>query len=149
MEAERTQPPVPLPSPAMGRARRDHPLQAAPRFTPVHRGEAVDAGDDLGDGDRPPRAAPVRVRGRLRSTLLGLGVGTAVGLAGIAMAFSILAIPLFFVASTEPGSGAHRDLVQKGLFYVALPFGGVVGILGGIGVGIWYGRGGRLPEDPR
>jgi hypothetical protein len=87
--------------------------------------------------------------GRLRSTLLGLGVGTAVGAAGLAIAFSILAIPLFFVASTEPGGGAHRDLVQKGLFFVALPFGGVVGLLGGIVVGVWYGRGGRLPEDRR
>jgi hypothetical protein len=149
MEAERTQRRVPLPSPAMARARRDHPLQAAPRFTPVHRGEVVDVEADLDGRDRPPRSTVPRARGRLRSTLLGLGVGTAVGLAGIALAFSILAIPLFFVASTEPGSGAHRDLVQKGLFYVALPFGGVVGVVGGIGVGIWYGRGGRLPDDRR
>jgi hypothetical protein len=73
----------------------------------------------------------------------------AVGLAGIAIAFSILAIPLFFVASTEPDSGTHRDLVFKGLFYVALPFGAVAGVLGGIVVGIWYGRGGRLPDDRR
>jgi hypothetical protein len=155
MGAERTQRAVPLPSPGMARPARDQPLRAAPRFTPVLRGELVEP--DLGDdpdhdahdpADRAADPAPAR-RSRLRSALLGVGVGVAVGVAGIAMAFSVLAIPLFFVASTEPGSGTHRDLVFKGLFYVALPFGVVVGVLGGIVAGIWYGRGGRLPEDHR
>jgi hypothetical protein len=134
----------------MARPTRDQPLHAAPRFTPVHRDglAELDIGAAPAEGS-PALPRPVRVRSRLRSTLLGLGVGGAVGLAGIAMAFSVLAIPLFFVASTEPDGGAHRDLVLKGLFYVALPFGVVVGVLGGVVVGIWYGRGGRLPEDHR
>jgi hypothetical protein len=79
--------------------------------------------------------------------LLGLGIGAGVGVAGIAIAFSIVAIPLFIVASTEPGSGLNRDLVRTGLFSVALPFGAVTGTAAGIAVGVWYARGGRLPRD--
>jgi hypothetical protein len=124
----------------MARPRRDQPLRAAPRFTPVGTAVAVEA-------DRPPAPATVP-RSRWRSVLVGLGVGAAVLVAAAGLAFSIVAIPLFFVASTEPGSGAHRDLVEKGLFFVALPFGGITGVLGGLVAGIWYGRGGRLP-DPR
>ena len=79
--------------------------------------------------------------------LLGLGIGAGVGVAAVAIAFSIVAIPIFIVASTEPGSGLNRDLVRTGLFKVALPFGGVAGIAVGVLVGIWYARGGRLPRD--
>jgi hypothetical protein len=79
--------------------------------------------------------------------LLGVGIGAGVGVAGIAIAFSIVAIPLFIVASTEPGSGLDRDLVRTGLFKVALPFGAVAGLAAGILVGVWYSRGGRLPRD--
>ena len=86
-------------------------------------------------------------RSRVRSVLLGLGIGTGVGVAGIAVAFSIIAIPLFIVASTEPGSGLDRSLVRRGLFQVALPFGLVAGIGAGVLVGIWYARGGHLPTD--
>jgi hypothetical protein len=82
-----------------------------------------------------------------RSALLGAAVGFAIAVAGIAIAFSIVAIPLFIVASTEPGSGLDRDLVRTGLFRVALPFGLVAGLATGIAVGVWYGRGGRLPRD--
>jgi hypothetical protein len=70
-----------------------------------------------------------------------------VGVAGVAIAFSIVAIPIFIVASTEPGSGLNRDLVRTGLFKVALPFGLVTGVAVGILVGLWYARGGRLPTD--
>ena len=96
-----------------------------------------------------PHAGPERgePRSRARSVLLGLGIGAGVGVAGIAIAFSIVAIPLFIVASTEPGSGLNRDLVRTGLFKVALPFGAVAGIAAGILVGVWYARGGRLPRD--
>lgn len=90
------------------------------------------------------RPAP---RSRARSILLGLGVGAGVGVAGIAIAFSIVAIPLFIVASTEPGSGLNRDLVRTGLFRVALPFGVITGIAAGVLIGLWYARGGRLPSD--
>lgn len=100
----------------------------------------------------PPRRSPLQAdpepdRARGRSVLLGLGIGLGVGVAGIAIAFSIVAIPIFIVASTEPGSGLNRDLVRTGLFKVALPFGGVTGIAAGVLVGVWYARGGRLPRD--
>ena len=108
----------------------------------------------------PPRRNPLQAepdpqagpdgderRSRVRSVLLGLGIGAGVGVAGIAIAFSIVAIPLFIVASTEPGSGLNRDLVRTGLFKVAVPFGGIAGIAAGILVGVWSARGGRLPRD--
>lgn len=101
--------------------------------------------------ETPSQAAPDRGAGaprtRLRSVLLALGIGTGVGVAGVAMAFSIIAIPLFIVASTEPGSGVDRGLVRKGLFHIALPFGLVAGVGAGVLVGVWYARGGRLPTD--
>ena len=106
----------------------------------------------------PPRERPLRAaalgtdaaaepRSRLRSTLVGLGIGLAVTVATVAVAFSIIAIPLFLIASTEPGQGLNRDLVRKGLFGVAIPFGAITGIAVGVAVGVWYGRGGRLPTD--
>lgn len=106
-------------------------------------------------GSRPPDPAPGEAGpvaagttpSRWRSTLLGLAVGAGVAVAGVAMAFSVVAIPLFVVASTEPGSGLNRDLVRTGLFKVALPFGLIAGLACGIAVGVWYGRGGRLPRD--
>ncbi len=79
--------------------------------------------------------------------LLGVGVGAGVGVAAVAIAFSIVAIPIFIVASTEPGSGLNRSLVRTGLFQVALPFGGLTGVVVGVLVGVWYARGGRLPTD--
>ena len=78
---------------------------------------------------------------------MGLAIGAVVGLAAVAIAFSIVAIPMFIVASTEPGSGLDRDLVRTGLFKVALPFGVISGLVVGVAVGVWYGRGGRLPTD--
>lgn len=92
-------------------------------------------------------AEPGAPRSRARSILLGLGVGAGVAVAGIAIAFSIVAIPLFVVASTEPGSGLNRDLVRTGLFKIALPFGVIAGIAAGVAIGVWYARGGRLPTD--
>lgn len=99
------------------------------------------------DPDPPSGPAADEPRSRLRSVLLGVGIGAGVAVAGIAVAFSIVAIPLFIVASTEPGSGLNRDLVRTGLFKVAVPFGAVAGIAAGILVGLWYARGGRLPRD--
>ena len=104
----------------------------------------------------PPRREPLRAaeptepsapRSRLRGLLVGLGAGVGVGLAGVAIAFSIIAIPLFMLASVEPDHGLDRSLVRTGLFHVAIPFGGVTGLVIGIAVGVWYGRGGRLPTD--
>jgi len=116
----------------MAQPRRTEPLRAAPR-------DAANApAGQLGDEPGP---------GRLRTVALGTAVGLGVAVAGVAIAFSIVAIPLFIVASTEPGSGLNRDLVRTGLFKVALPFGVISGLTAGIAVGIWYGRGGRLPRD--
>jgi hypothetical protein len=123
----------------MARPARDHPLQALPRFTPV--GSDGDADAESG----PSGPAPEARRSRLRSAGLGLGIGAAIGLAAIGIAFSILAVPLYFVASNDAGDH-HHDLIHKGLFFVALPFGLVSGTLVGIAVGVWYGRGGRLPD---
>jgi len=95
----------------------------------------------------PGVAGPDPVASRLRSVLLGVVVGLGVAVAGVAIAFSIVAIPLFLLASTEPGSGLNRDLVRTGLFKVAVPFGAVTGLVAGVVVGTWYSRGGRLPRD--
>jgi hypothetical protein len=105
--------------------------------------------------ERPLQAAaavPAEVlepaeRSRWRGALLGTGIGFAVGLAGIAISFSVIAIPLFMLAATDPERGVDRDLVRKGLFDVALPFGAITGLVIGIAVGVWYARGGRLPTD--
>ncbi|MGV3760386.1 MAG: hypothetical protein ACO1PW_12735 [Actinomycetota bacterium] len=109
----------------MAGAHRSEPLRAEP-LAPL---EATD----------PPS--------RARSIGLGLVVGLGIAVAGIAIAFSIVAIPLFIVASTEPGSGLDRSLVRTGLFKVALPVGVVSGVAAGVAVGLWYARGGRLPRD--
>lgn len=101
---------------------------------------------DVDDAAAVPATAEVQGSG-LRAVLVGGAIGFAVAVASIAIAFSIIAIPLFIVASTEPGSGLDRTLVRRGLFQVALPFGLVAGTATGIAVGIWYGRGGRLPRD--
>jgi hypothetical protein len=103
----------------------------------------------------PPRTTPLRAeavpgavpRSKVRSTLLGAGVGLGVGVAGMAIAFSIVAVPLFLLASTEGDAGLDRDLVRTGLFLVALPVGVLTGMVAAIVVGVWYARGGRLPAD--
>jgi hypothetical protein len=103
----------------------------------------------------PPRERPLQAAApgevarpsRLRSTLVGTGIGLAVMVAAVGVAFSIVAIPLFLIASTDPARGLDRDLVRKGLFGVAVPFGVIAGIAIGIAVGVWHGRGGRLPTD--
>jgi hypothetical protein len=84
---------------------------------------------------------------RLRGALTGIAVGLATGLAMIGVAFSIIAIPLYLLAMTDPDHGVDRHLVRTGLFNVALPFGLVTGVVAGVAVGVWRGRGGRLPTD--
>jgi ABC-type dipeptide/oligopeptide/nickel transport system permease component len=117
-----------------------------------------------GPGARAPRARPLTVadtpgdevvdttavtarHGRLPSVLLALGVAVGVGVAAVAIAFSVIAVPLYALASTEPGSGLDRSMVRRGLFGVAIPFGVVAGVVVGAVVGAWYARGGRLPGD--
>jgi hypothetical protein len=134
----------------MARSARDHPLRAAPRFTPLVDGELdPDAVLEAQPATSASPPSPGPRRPRLRSVAVGTGVGLAVSVAGVAIAFSIVAIPLYLLASTDPDHGLDRDLVRQGLFYVALPFGVVGGLLSGLGVGVWYGRGGRLPTHRR
>lgn len=102
-----------------------------------------------------PRTTPLRAdpplggeaRSKVRSTLLGAAVGLGVGVAAMGIAFSIVAVPMFLLASTEGDSGLDRDLVRTGLFLIALPFGVLTGVVAGAVVGVWYARGGRLPTD--
>jgi hypothetical protein len=117
---------------------REHPLRAAdrPLILPPTPSPTT-----------APTSALIPARSRLRGALLGIAIGVAVGLATIAIAFSVIAIPLFALAATDPARGVDRDLVRKGLFDVALPFGAVTGLVVGVAVGVWYGRGGRLPTD--
>jgi|GEM_PF-2938750 hypothetical protein len=110
----------------MASAHRSEPLRAEPV-------------DPIQVSEEPPS--------RGRSIAVGVAVGFGIAVAGIAIAFSIIAIPIFIVASTEPSSGLDRSLVRTGLFKVALPVGVVSGLAAGIAVGIWYARGGRLPRD--
>jgi hypothetical protein len=98
------------------------------------------------EGDLDHDEAPVR-HGALPSTLLAVGVAVGVAVAAIGIVFSIIAVPLYALAATDPASGLDRALVRRGLFGVALPVGVLVGIAVGVAVGIWYGRGGRLPQD--
>jgi riboflavin transporter FmnP len=84
---------------------------------------------------------------KLKSAALGFVIGTGVSLACAGIAFSVIAIPLYALASAEPGSGLNRDLIRKGLFNVALPFGLIAGVAIGCIVAVWYARGGRLPQD--
>jgi hypothetical protein len=91
-----------------------------------------------------PETAP---RSRVKAVLVGISIGVGVGVAAMAIAFSIVAVPMFLLASTEGDSGLDRDLVRTGLFGIALPVGALVGIVVGAVVGVWYGRGGRLPTD--
>jgi hypothetical protein len=91
-----------------------------------------------------PEAAPGP---RWRSILVGAAAGLGVGLCAVAIAFSIIAIPMYTLASFEPGQGLQRDTVRTGLLVVALPFGLLVGLATGITVGVWKARGGHLPRD--
>ena len=85
-----------------------------------------------------------------RAVRRGMGLVAAVGLGvGIAVAglvYSILAIPLYVIAQTDP-DGLDRPLIRTAFFNIALPAGVIGGIVAGVLVGVWYRRGGRLPED--
>jgi len=120
----------------MGADRRTRPLRAA--------APSAEPGPPAAEAPAEHGAAEAAAG---RSLLLGVVVALGVGLAATAIAFSIVAIPVFSLASTEPGSGLDRQLVRDGLFRVALPFGLLSGLVIGVLVGLWYRRGGRLPTD--
>lgn len=91
------------------------------------------------DADRPPD--------RRRGVLVGVGVGMAVGATALAIGMSIVALPLFFLASVlEPGGRIDHPFLREGLLHWALPIGLVLGLVSGVTVGVWVARGGRLPE---
>ena len=82
-----------------------------------------------------------------RPVLLAVVVGIGVGAAAVCFVFSLLAIPYLVVARLDPGHGLDRTAIRGGLFHVALPIGLLVGLLGGLAVGRWYRRGGRIPDE--
>ena len=83
-----------------------------------------------------------------RPVLLAVGVGVGVGLCAVAIAFSIIAIPLFALARfAEPGHGLNEPLIRNGLLHVAVPVGGVLGLVAGLATARWYRRGGHLPTE--
>jgi hypothetical protein len=83
-----------------------------------------------------------------RPVLLALAVGAAVGLACIGLVVSIIAIPFFALARfADPANGLDQPLIRTGLIKIALPAGLVLGSLAGVAVGLWYRKGGRLPEE--
>ncbi|MDQ2648274.1 MAG: hypothetical protein M3Z03_01825 [Actinomycetota bacterium] len=105
------------------------------------------AAADPGEAPAPADPVPVEPEPKRRSILVGVAAGLGVGLCAVAIAFSIVAIPMYTLASFEPGQGLQRDTVRTGLLVVALPFGLLVGLATGITVGIWKARGGHLPRD--
>ena len=83
---------------------------------------------------------------RRRGFALAGAVGLGVTIAVAGLTYSILAIPLYVFARTSP-DGLDRPLIRTAFFNVAVPAGVVVGLAAGILVGLWYARGGRLPEQ--
>ncbi len=99
----------------------------------------ADADADAVDPTEPE--TPVR-----RSVLLGVVVGIVVALAAMALIYSLIAIPMYVLAKTE-SSGLDRPFIRNGLLIWGLPIGIGLGMACGVVMGVWYGRGGRLPTD--
>src|SRR3546814_9823850 len=91
-------------------------IQAMARLAAGSSGSADGSDDVATTTDAAGDAPPLTPRSRLGSALLGIGIGAGVGVACIAIAFSIIAIPLYVLASTEPGSGLDRTLRRRRLF---------------------------------
>jgi hypothetical protein len=89
-----------------------------------------------------------RRAGWLRSAVLGAAIAFAVMVAATAIAFSIIALPLYFAARGESGDGLDSGLIRTGLFVIAIPVGALTGVVCGTLVTVWSLRGGRLPRDP-
>lgn len=83
-------------------------------------------------------------RGRGAALVAAVGVGVGIAVAGLT--YSLLAIPLYVFAQTDP-DGLDRPLIRRAFFNVAVPAGLLVGLAAGVVVGLWYHRGGRLPDD--
>jgi hypothetical protein len=81
-----------------------------------------------------------------RSLALAAGVGAAIGLAVIGVVYAIVAIPVYALAQSDP-HGLDRPLFRTALFHIAVPAGLGIGLVVGALVGVWYARGGHLPDD--
>jgi len=64
-----------------------------------------------------------------------------IGVAAAAIAFFLIAIPFYTLASFEP-NGLDRPIVRTGLFRIALPVGAVLGLAVAIASARWARRGG-------
>jgi len=84
--------------------------------------------------------------GLRRGAALVAAVAIGVGIAVAGLTYSVLAVPLYVFAQTDP-DGLDRPMIRTAFFNVALPAGLVVGLIAGVLVGLWYARGGRLPDD--
>lgn len=81
-----------------------------------------------------------------RGVGLVAAVTVGVGIAIAGLTYSVLAIPIYVLAQTD-SDGLDRPLIRTAFFNIALPAGIVAGIAAGVLVGLWYARGGRLPDD--
>jgi hypothetical protein len=75
-----------------------------------------------------------------------IAVGVGVGIGAAAIAFFLIAIPFYTLASFEP-NGLDRPIVRTGLFRIALPVGALIGLAVGIAVARWARRGGAWRLD--
>ena len=88
-----------------------------------------------------PDKGPLR-----RSLLVGFAIGVPVAIAAAAVAYAIVAIPMYTLAQADP-HGLDRPFFRHALVRIALPVGAAIGLVIGSVVGVWYRRGGRLPTD--
>ena len=83
-----------------------------------------------------------------RPWLPSVALGFGLGLAGMAVALSEVAFPLFLLARVlEPANGLDRPFVRTGLLAVALPAAVVAAVVAGLVGGRWYRRGGRWARE--
>jgi hypothetical protein len=90
-----------------------------------------------------PPVAPVRSPRSLGSSI---AIGVGIGIAAAAIAFFLIAIPFYTLASFEP-NGIDRPVVRTGLFRIAMPVGVVLGVVVGAVSGWWVRRGGSWTVD--
>jgi len=69
-----------------------------------------------------------------------------IGVAAAAIAFFLIAIPFYTLASFEP-NGLDRPIVRTGLFRIALPVGVLVGLAVAVASARWARRGGGWRVD--
>ncbi|MFP5321951.1 MAG: hypothetical protein ACLGIC_08900 [Acidimicrobiia bacterium] len=70
-----------------------------------------------------------------------IAIGVGIGLGAAAIAFFLIAIPFYTLASFEP-NGLDRPIVRTGLFRIALPVGALIGVAVGVASARWARKGG-------